>query len=174
MELVGQSDRVHRVDVLRPVDARLRIPLLVLSLLVQGKEPGASLVVLPREARVAGAGDLPRVRRGHFRVLVPRGHELPPLRLCASDVSAATWLGPLWESQCSALGSVRPFAAAMKVSRGTAAYAGSPLLDSQWLPAVTGGRGEAGNPAQDPRCAWPITSTARSGTCSFKRLPTIS
>src|SRR5271167_4353250 len=75
MELVGQPDRVLRVDVLRPVDARLGIPLLVLSLLVQGKEPGAPLVVLPREARVAGAGDLPRVRRGHVRVLVPRGHQ---------------------------------------------------------------------------------------------------
>ncbi len=79
MELVGQLDRVHRVDVLRPVDARLRIPLLVLSLLIQRKEPGAPVVVLPREARVAGAGDLPRVGRGHVRVLVPRGHELPPL-----------------------------------------------------------------------------------------------
>jgi hypothetical protein len=32
------------------------------------------LVVLPREARVAGAGDLPRVRRGHVGVLVPRRH----------------------------------------------------------------------------------------------------
>src|SRR5277367_6728135 len=79
MELVGQPDRVHRVDVLCPFDTRLGIPLLVLSLLVQGKEPGAPLVVLPREARVAGAGDLPRVRRGHVGVLVPRGHELPPL-----------------------------------------------------------------------------------------------
>ena len=33
------------------------------------------------EARVAGAGDLPRVGRGHVRVLAPRGHELPPANL---------------------------------------------------------------------------------------------
>ena len=37
------------------------------------------------------------------------------------DLDRGDGLGPLWESQCSALGSVRPFAAAMKVSRGTAA-----------------------------------------------------
>src|ERR1700693_1147724 len=73
MELVGQPDRVLRVDFLRPVDARLGIPLLVLSLLVQGKEPGAPLVVLPREARVAGAGDLPRGRRGRVRAPAATG-----------------------------------------------------------------------------------------------------
>src|SRR5271154_4136969 len=98
MELVGQPDRVLRVDVLRPVDARLGIPLLVLSLLVQGKEPGAPLVVLPRKACVAGAGDLPRVRRGHVRVLVPRGHELPPLCPCDQVVIRRV-------SHCAAFGS---------------------------------------------------------------------
>src|SRR4051812_11277529 len=93
MELVGQPDRVLRVDVLRPVDARLGIPLLVLSLLVQGKEPGMPLVVLPREARVASAGDFPRVRRRHVRVLVPRGHELRalcPVACAWAVVSPAT------------------------------------------------------------------------------------
>ena len=48
--------------------------------------------------------------------------------LCCIRCFGRDGLGPVWESQCSALGSVSPFAAAMKVSRGTAAYVSSPLL----------------------------------------------
>src|SRR5207248_2423088 len=53
---IGDAQGVVRVDVERPVDPLRRVPLLVLALLVEGKEPGTAVVVLPGEARTPGHG----------------------------------------------------------------------------------------------------------------------
>src|SRR5437867_8274372 len=58
--LVRKALRVLRIEVLRPVDARVRVPLEVLRLLVEAQQRVAALLVLPAEGRLERAGERPR------------------------------------------------------------------------------------------------------------------
>src|SRR5205085_3327334 len=58
-EVVGEAERVFEVDLLRPVNALVGVPLLILALLVQREQLVAPFVVLPVEDRRDFAGRNP-------------------------------------------------------------------------------------------------------------------
>lgn len=72
--LVGGAERVGGVDLQRPVDALVAVPLLVLALLVEGEEAFAAVVVVPAEPGGSGGGDLPDRLGGRGGVEVMCGH----------------------------------------------------------------------------------------------------
>jgi hypothetical protein len=70
---VGQARGILGVEVLRPVDALLRVPLQPLGLAVEVEKAGAAVLVLPVEAGLEVAGDRPVGVGGHG-VAVERAH----------------------------------------------------------------------------------------------------
>src|SRR5439155_12980784 len=77
--LVGQLLRVLGVEVLRPVDARVRVPLEVLRLLVEPDERVAGVLVLPAEDGVELAGNRPLELLDGDGVAAFRAHRGLPL-----------------------------------------------------------------------------------------------
>jgi hypothetical protein len=72
--LVGQTLRVLGVQVLRPVDAGVGVPLERLALLVEAQEWLPRVLVLPAEDGVEGAADRPRVVACGAGIAVDRAH----------------------------------------------------------------------------------------------------
>src|SRR5262249_47631645 len=87
--LIGQTERVVRVDLEFPVDPLHRVPLLVLALLVQRQQLLPAVVVLPVEAGLAGERNLPQRRPDRRRVQVVGGH---------GRTSSAGTLFPPWHA----------------------------------------------------------------------------
>src|SRR5262249_35703336 len=69
--LVGQLLGIFRIEVLGPVDAGIGVPLQLLALLVEAREPLARVLVFPLEGRVERPGNPP--------LEIPRGHRVPTL-----------------------------------------------------------------------------------------------
>jgi hypothetical protein len=72
--LVGHLLGVLRIEVLRPVDARVHVPLEPLALLVEARELVAGVLVLPPEGGVEGPRDVPAALVDRIRIAVSRGH----------------------------------------------------------------------------------------------------
>src|SRR5262249_16301235 len=90
--LVREALRVLGVEVLRPVDPTVRVPLQVLPLLVEAEERIARLLVFPAEDGAEGGRDLPGGLRSRARIPLRRAHGValrPPPRPVPASLS--TW-----------------------------------------------------------------------------------
>jgi hypothetical protein len=72
--LVGQLLRVLGIEVERPVDPRVAVPLPLLALLVQVQQRGAAVLVFPAHERVEAARDDPFGRIDRHGVALFGGH----------------------------------------------------------------------------------------------------
>ena len=84
---VGELLRVLGVEILRPVDPDLGVPLLLLALRVQADQPLAEVVVLPVEDGLEGPVDRPAGLLDRKRVDPLRGHRANTTPVSSRDGS---------------------------------------------------------------------------------------